>query len=172
MEQLTGFSLTERPDGGSAIVTFDPEHPLVEGVAETAYGPEAPLRPLWAVNDGRSVLRLGRYADGATAAASKRRGRGKSIYIGTTGCPAQLLRNVLREAGVHLYIDSDDVLLTDGRFLSLTASQPGLKEIILPPGMALHDVATQQALAPVDGAVSHEFALGQTRHYWLRPSEE
>jgi hypothetical protein len=170
MHELTGFSLAENSDGGSATVTFGSGGPLTEGVAGTTYGPETHFQPVWSVSDGQSVERLARYADGTTAAASRERGGGRSIYIGTTGCPAQLLRNILREAGVHLYVDSDDVLLTDGRFLSLTATQPGLKEIILPQGVALDDVYTQQAIAADNGVVSQELLLGETRQYWLRPS--
>lgn len=172
MQELTGFSFTESSDGGSAIVTFDSGPALTSGVAGTTYGPDTHLQPLWSISDGQSVERLACYADGTTAGACRKRHGGKSIYLGTAGCPAQLLRNVLQDAGVHVYVDSDDVLLTDGHFLSLTATQPGIKKIALPPGMALCDISTQQALATLDGVVAQELALGETRQYWLRPSEE
>lgn len=172
MAKLTGFSFTENSDGGSAAITFDSGPPLTGQVAGTTYGPNTPFRPLWSVKDVSPVVRLAHYGDGSTAGALRERDGGKSIYLGTAGCPARLIRSILREAGVHLYVDSDDVLLTDGRFLSLTATRPGLKEIILPPGMVMGDVLTRKTLATIDGVVREEFALGETRQYWLRPSPE
>jgi hypothetical protein len=86
------------------------------------------LDPLWKVlEDG--VVVLGRYANGDVAAAAKWTPAGLRVYVGALYCPAKLLPNILRASGVHLYCDSDDVLLTDAKFLGFIATSPGPKHL-------------------------------------------
>ena len=78
-----------------------------------------------------------------------------------------LLRRLLRAAGVHVYVDSDDVLLTDGRFLSLTATSAGDKEMALPGGRSLLRLGTSQHLSAQQGVVRETYDLGETRYYLI-----
>ena len=118
----------ESANGKDIANSFDPRQPVGKFMDVT-------LAPLWSVNEGAGIAPLAHFADGSVAAAVKGSGAGKSIYIGSAGCPAQLLRNILKDSGVNLYLDSDDPLITDGRFLSLTASSAGEKRIFLPGGI-------------------------------------
>ena len=172
MEKLTGFSFTENLKGGAAAITFDGGSSLTRGLVGTAYVPKLyepgiKFCPLWSVNNEKQLVCLAHFTDGTTAAAIKDMGSWKSIYIGTAGCPAQFIRNILRKSGVHIYTDSDDVLLTDGHFLSLTASATGIKTINLPKGTILRNIYTGEILTAVDGFVRQEFELGQTRQWWI-----
>jgi len=184
MRKLTGFSFTENTQGGPATITFDADNPFTSGLAGSVYRPEIDcqrpkpasfpdtiLAPIWSVKDVKNIIRLAHFADGTTAAALKNTGNYKSIYIGTAGCPAKLVRNILRFAGIHLYIDSDDVLLTDGRFLSLTASLAGTKKIFVPKGMTLRDIYTKEQIPVTDGIARQDFVLAQTRQYFLEPAK-
>ena len=93
-----------------------------------------------------------------------------SIYIGTAGCPAQMIRNIIAHAGLHLYINSDDLLLTDTHYLAINASTPGTKEITLPPNTVLRNILTDQILTPTNNIVQQTLQLGETRQYYIQPA--
>ncbi|RKY23008.1 MAG: hypothetical protein DRP62_06760, partial [Planctomycetota bacterium] len=176
MEKLTGFRFTENPKGGTAAITFDVDNPLVKGIMGTTYAPkiyepEINFCPLWSINDDKSATTLAHFSDGTIAAAMVDTGTLKSIYIGTAGCPAQLIRNILLESGVHIYLDSNDVVSTDEKFLAITASNAGIKNIHVPKGKALYCIETEEFLSPVNGVVSQYFNVGQVRYYWIIPRD-
>jgi len=89
-------------------------------------------------------------------------------YVGALHCPAKLLRNILQESGVHLYCDSDDIILTDGQFLGITATFPGPKHLVFPGRCDVTEATTGRLIA---GDVDHldvELELGETRLYRLQ----
>jgi hypothetical protein len=121
------------------------------------------LAPLWAVQPVQGAAPLATYADGTVAAAVRDTGAGgRSIYIGTAGCPAKLLRNILKNAGVRLITDSGDVATGDGRFLAFTAHTAGDKEILLPAGLRLRDLLTGETFGAGDGKANRTFRFGET----------
>jgi hypothetical protein len=61
--------------------------------------------------------------------------------------------------------DSRDVLLTDGRFLSITATSAGTKRLTFPRTCTLRDVLdSQKALANVT-EIDLDLALAETRMF-------
>ena len=169
MTDLTGFSFAETRDGGPAVVAFEHDQPLAQGLRKPTYGPELALTPRWSVKEEHGVETLARFSDGSVAAAVAEGGRFRSIYIGTVECPTQVLRNIARTAGVHVYLDSDDVVLTDGRFLAVSASSSGEKAIALPKDCSLRRMDADERLDATDGLVRETLALGETRFYWIEP---
>jgi hypothetical protein len=131
-----------------------------------AFGTETVLDPLWTVTEGPGVQVLGRYADGSAAAAITADGR--SAYIGALHVPARLLRNLLKRAGVHLYSDTDDVILADREFLGVAATSPGTKEISLPEARTVVDALTGETLAVRADSLELTMQLGETRLLLLR----
>jgi len=136
-----------------------------EGLADS-FGTSAVLDPLWAVKDERAEV-VGRYPNGEVAAAAKRTPAGLRIYIGALQCPAKLLRNILRLSGVHIYCDSDDVVLTDGRFLAFVAASAGSKHLSFQDRCLVVDVLDGRTIAHGVDSLDLEMAQGETRLFLL-----
>jgi len=165
---LTGFPMTEQVEGGGEI-TFSNGHQLTEGLSGEKYGAaEQQLSPRWSVEDAPGIQPLATYTDDhSVAVAARGMATWRSIYVGTLGCPAQFLRNVLRNADVNVYLDSDDVVTTDSQFLTISASSPGEKAILLPSGYRIQRV-DEEATVEVQGNHAIEtFEHGETRQYLL-----
>jgi beta-galactosidase len=168
MSDLVGMRLRELTDRPNSMVTIDPSGgTLTTGLAGARFGIDERLTPLWAVEEAPGVDAIGRFSDRQIAAACVKAGTGRSIYIGTVTAPSGLLRNLLKAAGVHAYIDTPDVLLTDGQFLSLTASQAGHKTIRLPSQRRVTQLPARSEVARSTDRIEADLAQGETRMYWL-----
>lgn len=163
MSEATGLSLVPgRPQAGRVV----PEPgPLTAGVTGP-FGTDTVLDPVWSVQEGPGIQVIGRYPDGSTAAAYNP--RQKTAYVGALHVPARLLRNILREAGVHLYADTDDVVLGDREFLAIAATHAGTKTIALPRLCHVVDALTGEIVAASAQEFSLEMQLGETRLLLLR----
>ena len=64
--------------------------------------------------------------------------------------PATLMRNIARQAGVHIWVDSDDALYADGGYVGLHAATAGEKTITLPADCTAVDMITGRSV-PVEG---------------------
>jgi len=172
MTDLVGMTLVELDDPPNPVVTLEAtESPLTAGLAGTSFGVDAPLGPLWAIEPAPGTHVIGRFPDGHVAAAAVGGCAGRSIYIGALTAPATLLRNILKAAGVHVYLDSDDVLLTDGQFLAVTASHEGHKTIRLPAPLRVLTVPGNQVVAESADQIEIDLAHGETRLYRLAPPQ-
>ena len=167
MAEVTGLPLKRgKPQAG--MVTPDPEGgALVEGL-RTSFGTETVLDPLWQVEEAPGVRVIGRYADGSVAAAATSRDGNHTVYLGALRAPARLLRNILKQAGVHLYSDSDDVILADRDFLGVAATSAGEKRILLPDRRTVVDALTGEKVAAATTEVTLAMQMGETRLFWLR----
>jgi beta-galactosidase len=163
---VTGISVVRGvPQAGKALP--DPSGGvLVMGLGET-FGTQRRLDPLWIVSDPRAQI-LARFGDGTPAVAAKWTPAGLRVYIGTLSAPAQFLRNVLKASGVHLYMDSDDAISTDGRFLAVTATSAGSKTIVFPRRVTLTDALDGSDIARGVDRFSLLMEFGETRLFMVR----
>ncbi|NQT16361.1 MAG: hypothetical protein HQ582_26625 [Planctomycetes bacterium] len=130
--ELVGMPVS-RVEADAAEATFvQGDSPLLADLSDAAFGSKAKLSPLWAVDAGVGITRLAALPSGETLVAAKDGSAGLRVYVGTTDAPAALLRNVLEASGVHVYVDSDDVVSADGRFLAISATSDGTKRVVLP----------------------------------------
>jgi hypothetical protein len=95
-------------------------------------GTSQPVRPLFAVADVSPEQVLAAYADGSAAVAVRRSGDGTRIFAGPPGLTSDLLRFAAREAGVHLYTETDCNVYARDSFLVLHASLDGPITVNLP----------------------------------------
>ena len=169
MRALTGFSFQEK-EKGSATMLLDLDKPLTNGLTNPDFTPNIlhELTPRWSINADKNVKTFAKFSDGDIAAASREtEGGGRSIYIGTFGCPTRVIKNILKEAGVWLYMDSEDMVDTDGHFLSVTAETAGPKTILVPKGMNLYHEGDSKSLELKNGQFTEPFELGEVRFYRL-----
>ena len=71
----------------------------------------------------------------------------RSVWSAAPAVPAALLRAIARDAGVHLYVETGEQVIVDGRFLTLHAAFTGTRTVRLPrPGNVI-DAYTRQTVA-------------------------
>ncbi len=138
-----------------------------EGSPLEPFGNDTRLDPCWVVADPAAQV-IGRYADGGVAAAAKRTPAGLRVYLGAIHCPAKLLRAILKRSGVHLYCDSDEVILTDGEFLSITATSTGEKRLRFPRPRTVVTAYDGQEIARGVRELRVPMRMGETQTYLLR----
>lgn len=166
ISECIGINVARRPAEPAVIQIESGNAELTKNIHEP-FGVPATADPLWAATDPGAEI-LGRYASGGAALAAKQTPGGLRVYIGAWRCPAQLLRNILTASGVHVYCDSGDVLLTDGRFLSLTAASPGSKKISLPKASSVRDALGEQPLFQNVTEFTLDMQLGETRMFLIQ----
>ncbi|MCX5768836.1 MAG: beta-galactosidase [Candidatus Hydrogenedentes bacterium] len=173
MIQMIGLHLRRgAPEVGAGVNRVVPPAPGVGGVSAPALaaGLSEPFRnvtmldPLWIVDDPGADI-IARYPSGGAAVASKQTDDGLRVYVGALHCPAKLLRNILAASGVHVYSDSDDVLLTNGRFISITATSAGMKHLTFPQPCTLTDALDNQKVLRDIKELDLDLALGETRMF-------
>ena len=164
--QMTGLRLRRGTPAPGKVVPVK----VTQGLGAGLTGPfrcETLLDPVWEVNAPDTEI-IARNPSGGVAAAAKHTPDGLRVYIGALHVPARLLRNVIAASGVHVYCDSDDVLLTDGRFLGLSATSAGHKTVSLPRPCTVTDALDGRVIAENTAAWEADLALGETQMVLLR----
>jgi hypothetical protein len=93
------------------------------------FGMAQPVKPLFAAVDATAEETLAVYPDGSAAVALRRTPDGSSLFVGPPGFTSQLLRLAARQAGVHLFTQTDCNVYANGPYLILHASQDGPLEV-------------------------------------------
>lgn len=165
MRELIGLNLERaEPEVGRVTPSGDREG-LAAGLRDP-FGTDTRLDPLWTVNDPAAEV-IARYPSGAAAVAAKQTPEGLRVYVGALHCPARLLRDIARASGVHLYSNTDDVVLTDGRFLALSATSAGRKRLTFPGPRTVVSALDSQVVAEDVTRLELELQHGETRLYLL-----
>jgi hypothetical protein len=143
MRRLTGFKL-EKVAPEKAVAT--PTEAGKKLGLERAFGVEKPVKPLFAAMDARGDESLATYPDGSVAVAMRRTPDGVSIFVGAPGLTSELLRLAARQAGVHLFTQTDCNVYANGPFVALHASQDGPVELDTGKAGPVSDVLTGETV--------------------------
>ncbi len=143
MRRLTGFVLKPAaPQNAWATPTA-----LGRKLGLTqAFGIQSPLKPLLAA-DALPSETLATYPDGGVAIALRRTEEGPSLFVGVPGLTSELMRLAAREAGAHLFTQSDCNIYANGPFLAVHAAQDGPIEINTGKASGVYDVLSGAKLA-------------------------
>jgi hypothetical protein len=75
--------------------------------------------------------------------AMKRFANWCSVYVGTTVLPTTLLRALARLAGVHLFIDTEDIIYVNSKLLVLaTTDAKGPRTLFFPRKTNVYDLGS------------------------------
>lgn len=162
MYALMGFMPHFGMAEGKPQVTLDAGSPLARGWnPEQVVGRDILVQPSFWVDDP-SVTVHGRLANGKPGLVSKR-GDGWTCYYSVAfDLPPTVVRNLAREAGVHIWVDSDDAVYTDGRYLGLHASRDGIKTIRLPRPARARELISGKPSEVKGGDLTLEMRRGET----------
>lgn len=134
MKQLTGFDLREIPRGKFATPDGKPPRGL------------GALHPLFTPVDAEPNEVLARYPDNSPAIAMRRLADGESLFIGPPWLTTDLLRRAAREAGVHLFTQTDCNVYASGPFVAIHASQDGPVELDVGKAADITDMLTGEVV--------------------------
>jgi hypothetical protein len=191
MEQLTGIRLGKRADLRDylQIELHDDGHPLTAGLGGRSYGSNMPFEffqstqewlpwslenrddykfsPMFVADDPEARVHGTLLAARAPGLVSKRVGAMTSLFSAAPCPPPELLRNIFRHAGVHLYSDGTDLVYANQRFVAFCANGAGTKTLRLPRTGDLHDAFDQTPIARDVDRYTFDAAHGQVELFRL-----
>ncbi len=154
--QLTGIRVGMlRREATLEVATAEPDHPLLRRIpCGTRFGTHVDrryLRTALSYPKGRRVgpvfyvddpdcEELGRIVGTTRVGLAAKETNGHlSVYSAAPALPASLLRNIARHLGVHLYMETGDLVYANEGFLSIYSLSPGVKLIRLPGASDVYD---------------------------------
>ena len=181
---LTGIALADEGYGGRvrlAVTDFGDE--ITQNVPRNlqfgTYEPTGPL--LWCVDKaarhlgeaycmpalGKDWLWKTGMLAGKTALAVKELGDWRSVWCGVPNPSSSLLRGIARKAGVHIYLDTDDVVYANARLLAVHTRYAGTRSIALPRPASVTDAFTREPIAAKADAFEARMERGATGGWLL-----
>lgn len=165
MEELLGVKLRMEEGNIKGQVQVLSNTPLTKNVAD--FGVDNQLSPIFYPQDKVEVL--GVYKEnGLPAVWTKKDSRYNIIYIGTLIAPSSLLRNIAKQAGVHIYSEMDDVVEADAGFLCVSAREEGERLIKLRKKATIEDALSREILGKDVAQFKLRMRKGETRLFFLR----
>ena len=134
-------------------------------------GGEPPVAPIVTVSD-KTSQRLGANADNKTTFAVQRFKSWTSIVTGTLPTPPDIIRNIVRSAGCHQYVQGvsrADILTTSPRSIGYTSSDGGMVTLFLPGEYDVIDLLTGRKLGQGISEFGVEASPGQSFAFELKP---
>jgi len=179
--ELTGLSVAFVPKTAPLRVkVVNASHPLVDGVTKNLeYGTTEEAGPVFFAVPNRGEMigtiqvpslmdkepqewagLIAREFDGWT-----------SVYSAAPNVPAALLRGMARRAGVHLYVDTEDVIYGNASVLAIHALSAGDKQIKLPRRADVRDIMSGEAIASGASEFAVAMRAGETRLFYTGDPE-
>lgn len=139
MAAFTGITIRLTREQKKLAATFGGEDSLVHGLDGTNFGPNRPVDLLCVPDDPNATV-LGTFEDGTPAVMVKRFDNWTAIYSAVPLQEASFLRRLAESAGIHLYIDTPDVVWACRDMVAVCVHQAGERTIHLPAKSTVFDV--------------------------------
>ena len=158
---------------------------VTEGLADVSFGAieYRTLAPVIAVDDETAVT-LGYhteqngYGTNNIGFAMKEMTDGKgnswtSIYSAVPCIPADILRNVLKHCGCHIYDDTaTDIIYADNNYISVHSLFGGEKTVTLPSNYTVYDVFNRKVIAKSVNSFTYSSDKGETRLFRISKNDK
>ena len=187
MEDLTGFDLVQFNNIAARIniTSASTANPWNDGLGGTSFKPQLfstgsanvfqtidqsiNYDIYWGVGGPGNAVQLGTYNGTIYTGLAVMDYLGfKSFYCGIAGIPSQFLRNVCQNMGVHVYVDDDYVMDTDGKFFSVCSPKVESQSIVLSNNNYLTCMNLGTFKTSTGGVVNDSYSnVGETRTCWI-----
>ncbi len=165
MEELLGVKMRMEEGNIKGQIKVMGGNPLTEKVAD--FGVDHQLSPVFYPEGEVEVL--GTYEENGFPALWRKRSKFyNTIYIGTLTAPSTLLRNIAKEAGVHIFSEMDDVVEADDGFLCISARDEGERRIKLKKKATVEDALTGEVIGKNIDQFKLRLKKGETRLFFLK----
>ncbi len=145
VKSVTGFAIdaVEKQTSLQVEIT-DNNNPVTKGLKGVVYGDKTPLgiSPVTYIKDTADVTVLGTNVELKKAGLGiKDMGSWTSIYSAAPCITVDVLRNILKMTGCHIYSESNgDIVYNNSNYVALHSSDSGEKTISLPENHSVYDV--------------------------------
>ena len=155
MRALTGIRIAKDDAEGTPQITLDGDTAVIGAK-------NLKVSPLFYADDPGAQV-LGRLVGSSRPGlVTKKMDGWTSIYSAAMTLPPSLMRRLAREAGVHIWLETDDALYTDGQFFGLHAATDGPKRILLPSRCTASNAMTGKDVLVNDLAVTVNMKRAET----------
>lgn len=120
------------------------------------------IDPQFAIDDKSTAKLFGYSKIGDNAVGVRKFDDWSSVYSGVLKLPSGLLRDIARQAGVHIYVDSDDVVSAGNGYACISATDDGVKTFYPPNGCGVTDVLTGRQY-PKSSSLSFDMKKGDSK---------
>jgi glycosyl hydrolase family 42 (putative beta-galactosidase) len=167
MSDLSGIRVRLSTEPAPLRATVRGEPALTEGLSGTVYGPGSVVSPLAIADDPEATV-LASFPDGRPALVMKPMAGWTAIHAAVPLLPAGLLRRIARLAGVHLYIESEDVVWASRDLVGISVKDAGPRTVRLSRKARVSDLITGAPVSEAADSFPCDFAARQTRVFVLR----
>ncbi len=164
MQALTGIRIARDEREGRPQIVLEPGDPLAQGLAAQQPWGDARLTvaPVFYADDPEARI-AGRLVESRRPGLVVKKAAGwTSIYSSAMPLAPGLMRNIARSAGVHVWLETDDALYTDGQYAGVHAAADGVKTLHLPGKFNVSDVLSGKRLATDARVVSIPMKRAET----------
>jgi hypothetical protein len=157
MRELTGLQLALRRTSEHLLASCTLAG---EGVH---YGTERPINPVLSGADPAAEVHGTFFNTGDPALLRRDFGAWRSVWSGAPALPAKILRHLAREAGVHVYSEAGDQVLTMPGYVAVHAASAGERTIHLPRAGRVVEAFTGERVADGTAEIRTRFGFGETK---------
>ena len=171
MFDLTGIRLKMSREPAALRVTLQPDAVSrlaagEAGLAAPTYSQDHRTFPIVYADDPEAKV-LGTLADGCPGLVMKEHGTWTAVYSSAPLLPASLLRRLAQRAGVHLYVDTEDIVWASRDLLAVSVHRPGPRTIRLPRTAEVTDLYEDSVVARGVDSFQADFPDRSTRVFLL-----
>ena len=162
MADLTGIRLRLSREEGASSVKLTGGHRLTEGLGGQSYGDRHRGFPICYADDSTATV-LGTLTDGKPGLVVREAKEWISVFSSVPMLPTRLMRNIAQFAGVHTYIDTEDVVWASKSMVAVCVKDAGKRTVRLPNKANVRDLYSGETVGK--GVTSFEagFADRATR---------
>jgi len=169
VSDLIGFQVRQASSADSSRIGLVPQRPApLQGLPlEHGFGVASRLEPLFAAApDQEGVSVYGTYAGtGEAAVAAKRFADWTSVFCGGLHVSPEVLRELARSAGAHIYCETNDVISACPGFVSIHATSTEEKALSFEQPVVLRDLFNGETFRPAARQHSFQLRKGETRAF-------
>lgn len=167
MEAFTGIRLKLGMNPTALRLTMRGGDPITEGLDGAEFGAALQSAPV-AYADDPTVTVLGTFADGRAGFVVKRHRDWTAVFCAAPLMPAPLLRRIAKLAGVHSYVDTEDVVWASSGVVSVSVKDAGERLIRLRQPSEVRDLFSGKLIAKRAAEFRAAFGALQTRAFAVR----
>ena len=167
---LVGMNLFEVKDDMPLSIWMDPDRVDLMADEDIRFGwlnPEIPVKPIIGISDPDATA-LGFLHTDIPGFALKRHTGWTSIFSAVPNLPSRVLKSLLKNAGVHLYTDSEDVIYANRSMIAYVACSRGEKELIMRNAERLEDVISGEQIQLENGRCRMFMKRHETRIFRIK----
>ena len=153
IREITGIAVSETKSSSSIVI---------EASGERFDAGHSDLQPSFAIDDPTATV-VARWEDSRQPAVAYKTIKGcTSVYSAALQLPASVLRELARQAGVHIYTDQGDIVMAGNSFLAIHASTGGTKKLVLPAEYSVVDCLTGEGFGRAR-SITFDMKQGDTK---------